>query len=72
MNRRTYILNGNYQMLDDLYAEKAALEKKLADATRYINAQSKALSRAKSLLSNISWNEEYFRSQNPENHEMGQ
>jgi AmiR/NasT family two-component response regulator len=50
MNRKAYILAGNYLMLDDLYAEKRALEKQVAALTSQLNAHKAALARAKKLL----------------------
>ena len=47
--RRTYILAGNYQMLDALYAETAALERELDTLRRKSSAQSRAIKTLKML-----------------------
>lgn len=47
MNRRAYILNGNYQMLDNLFAEKVALEKQVLELTKQLNAAKSAIARLK-------------------------
>jgi hypothetical protein len=42
-DRRRYILAGNYAMLDDVFAEKRALERELYTLRRKSNAQSRAI-----------------------------
>ena len=50
MNRHSYILAGNYLMLNDLYAEKEALAKQVKDLTSQLNAHKRAIERFQKLL----------------------
>lgn len=50
MTRRNYILAGNYLMLDDLYNEKAALEKQNKELIKQLNVHKQVIQRLKKLV----------------------
>lgn len=50
MTRRNYILAGNYLMLDNLYSEKAALEKQNKELTKQLSVHKQVIQRLKKLV----------------------